>query len=124
MVANAIAKITAEMNSSNNNPYVNVVGNFLIKHLELNKQDDSHIMDEDKTILKSLEEMRKEAEKKKVGNYAVLTDEEGFSIVLKYFGIDGQVTKNREVDQVTTSAPTIIKKQSKTDFNVSLDDFL
>jgi hypothetical protein len=113
----AIAKISVEIQKEKN-PYVQAVGGFLLQHLDKNPQDAEKILVQDKTILKSLDAMKKEAEKKKVGNCAVLTDAEGFAVVLKYFGIDGQV--------VLPEAPVPVPTTSKTssDFDVKLDDFL
>lgn len=85
MLTDAIAKIQAEMASSNNNPYILAVGGFMLQHLEANPEDAGKVLVKDKTLAKSLEAMRKAAEKKKVGNMAVLTDAEGFAIVLDYF---------------------------------------
>jgi hypothetical protein len=118
LTTEAVAKLKSEM-SSNNNPYVQAVGQFLLQHLDQNPQNAEKISCQDKTIIKSLDEMRKVAEKKKIANCAVLTDTEGFSVVLKYFGIDGQV--------VVPGAPIPVVDTSKTstsDFEVKLDDFL
>ena len=82
MLKNAISKIQSEMDKNVNNPYVQVVGGFLLQHLKSNPESSEKIMAADKTIAKSLDEMRKAAEKKRVGNCAVLTDQEGFSVVL------------------------------------------
>lgn len=90
MLAEAISKIKAEMEQNNNNSYVQVVGNFLLQHLDGNPQDAEKIMVTEKTIVKSLDDMRKVAEKKRVDNCAVLTDQEGFEIVLGYFGMNGK----------------------------------
>jgi hypothetical protein len=84
----AITKLRNEMAASND-PYVHVIGEFLIGHVTQNPNDSDKILAADKTIIKSLDAMANEANKKKVGNHAVLTDAEGFAIVLKYFGIDG-----------------------------------
>jgi hypothetical protein len=86
MQAEAIAKINAEVKSSKN-PYVHVVGQFLLSHLDTNPEDARLVFNADKTIMKSLGEMRKVAEGRKIDNCAVLTDQEGFDIVLKYFGV-------------------------------------
>lgn len=116
MYQEAVSKLKTEIEQSKNNPYVQVVGNFLLDHLERNHQYAENIMTTDKTITKSLDEMQKVAAKKKVGNYAVLTDQEGFGIVLKYFGIDSATT---------ISVPTADQKsKSKVDFDISLDDLL
>lgn len=84
MQAEAIAKLRAEISGSNN-PAVKVIGEFLLQHLEQNPDDAGSVLQTDKTIAKSLEAMRKVAEKKKVGNMAVLSDAEGFAIVLNYY---------------------------------------
>jgi hypothetical protein len=115
----AIAKIKAEIDKEKN-PYVQVIGQFLLRHLEKNQQDADKILATDKTILKSLDEMRKVAEKKKFGNCAVLTDAEGLEVVMKYYGINGQpLAFDGPVSQLVPmpSAPV-------TDFDVKLDDFL
>lgn len=107
MLQNAISKLKTEMEQSNNNPYIQVVGEFLLKHLVSNPGSAELINNPDKTIGGSLDAMKKEAEKKKVGSCAVLTDDEGFAVVLKYFGIE----------PATESKP-------KPAFDVSLDDLL
>lgn len=122
MLEKAIEKIKSEM-KQNKNPYVQVVGDFLLRQLELNPKDADKILVEDKTIMKSLDEMRKVAEKKKTGNCAVLTDQEGFEIVLKYFDI-----KAEPVMEVCTPPETETrthKREAKgTDFDINLDDLL
>lgn len=115
MKEKAIKKLQDEM-SKNTNPYVQVVGNFLLQHLELHPEAAEKILASDKTVLKSLDEMRKEAEKKKVGNCAVLTDQEGFAIVLKYFGIEAAGN--------IQSKPALAPKKPDIDFDVKLDDLL
>jgi hypothetical protein len=87
----AIEKLNDEI-QKNNNPYVQVVGQFLIGHINANSSSAEKILADNKTIIGSLDEMRKEAEKVKVNNCAVLTDQQGFAIVLEYFGIDSAVT--------------------------------
>jgi hypothetical protein len=114
----AITKIKAEMEKVKN-PYVQAVGQFLMSHLEQNPQAAEKILAQDKSIIKSLDAMKKEAEKKKVGNCAVLTDAEGFAIVLKYFDIKGQV-KVPETP-VLMDTPS---KASSSDFDVKLEDLL
>jgi hypothetical protein len=121
--ASSMEKLQSEMDKNKSNPYIQVVGNFLLQHLTQNPQDVEKILNSDKTIAKSLDEMRKVAEKKKVGNCAVLTDQEGFEVVLKYFGID---TKSQifvaERPQNVVEPPKIVTRCA--DFNVSLDDLL
>lgn len=86
MLKKAQTKIKDEM-KKDNNPYVKLIGQFLLDHLTHNPEDAEKILVKSKTIKGSLASMRKEAEKKKVGNMAVLTDEEGFAAVFNYFEI-------------------------------------
>jgi hypothetical protein len=81
----AIAKIRSEMDANKKSSYVQVVGNFLLNYMNKHPEAAESIIKDSKTILKSLDAMRKVAEKKKTGNCAVLTDAEGFDIVLNYF---------------------------------------
>lgn len=111
MLTQAINKLGTEMAQNIDNTYIQVVGDFLIKHLEANPGSAERILDPNKSIEKSLDEMAKVAQKKKKGNCAVLSDEEGFAIVLQYFGIepaqDGQELPEQKVN-----------------FDVNLDDLL
>lgn len=84
-VQEAIEMISMEM-FDNQNPYVQVVGKFLTDYIKKNPNCGETFVDSKKTLSQSLLVMRKEAEKVKVDNVAVLTDEQGFEIVLKYFG--------------------------------------
>lgn len=127
MLNEAIKKINEEMQKEKN-PYVQVIGGFLLKQLEVIPGAAEKILAKDKSIMKSLDEMRKAAEKKKVGNCAVLTDAEGFEIVLKYFGIEAAKAKVtpiapaiKEDIQVKNEVP---KKVIEVDFDVKLEDFI
>lgn len=112
MYQEAVAKLQAEMQAKKDNAYVQVVGDFLLQYLGKQQSAAEKVMDKDKTIAKSLDAMRKEAEKKKNGNCAVLTDQQGFAIVLEYFGI------SEKGNQMTASAAAV------PDFNVDLEDLL
>jgi hypothetical protein len=125
MLNNAISKIQTEMNGAANNSYIQAVGSFLLQHLETNPGSAEKIMASDKTIAKSLEEMRKAAEKKKFGNCAMLTDAEGFAVVLKYFGIEmvavGSVMAAKTAN---IPAPVTSSQNAEIDFDVKLEDLL
>ncbi len=120
MFGKAVSKLKTEMEANKNNSYVQVVGKFLLQHLEENPAAAEKIMSEDKTIAKSLDAMKTEAQKKKVGNCAVLTDQEGFAVVLKYFDIKGKATKP------ASAAPPVVDTPAPetNNFNVSLDELL
>lgn len=86
----AVKKLNDEMKKDKNS-YVQAVGGFLLKHLEENPDSAENINVAEKTIAGSLNEMKKEASKQRVGGVAVLTDAEGFATVLKYFSIGKEI---------------------------------
>lgn len=118
MINDALDKIKNEIAESKNNPYVQAVGNFLLNHLDQHPEDAEKVLVKEKTIGKSLDTMRTAASKKKVGNVAVLTEQEGFEVVLGYFGIKKGVTTN----VLKEPAPVVAPRNG--DFDVKLDDFL
>lgn len=111
-VSKAIARIHEEIQTNQNN-YVMSVGNFLINYLEIDPAAADKILAEGKTITQSIGAMRKEAGKNKVNGVGVLSDAEGFEIVLKYYGID-PVTEEDNYSQVP----------QEDSFDAKLDDFL
>lgn len=119
MKEKAIEKLKLEMEKEKSS-YVQVVGQFLLHQVENNPDAADKILSTDKSIIKSLAAMRKAAEKQKVGNCAVLSDEEGFAVVLKYFGITGKVVS--PAVQPSVVIPAVKKVNS--DFDVNLEDFL
>lgn len=122
MIERAIKKINDEIKKENN-PYVKVIGQYLLSIVKNNEDAAEKVIAEEKSIMKSLEEMRKEAEKVKVGNMAMLSDEEGFAIVLKYFGIGKE--ENINIDAVKVIDFKAKKEEKKEDvLDISLDDYL
>ncbi|ASJ54882.1 hypothetical protein BP422_15690 [Brevibacillus formosus] len=122
MLSDAISKLKTEIESEKKNPYIKVIGEFLIHHLEANPDQAEKVMAADKTIGKSLEAMKAEAKKKQQNGMAMLTDAEGFAIVLKYFGIEGAPAS---APTVTVPTPKPIEQPaSASDFDIKLDDFL
>lgn len=123
MLEKAILKLQSEIGKGNN-PYITVIGEFLIQHIKSNPAAAEKIMQADKTIAKSLDAMKEAAKKKAVGGCAMLTDQEGFQIVLKYFGISGHVSVPSMVHVEGKAMPEIKPVTKDIDFNVSLDDFI
>ncbi|GAB6170062.1 hypothetical protein JCM1393_25220 [Clostridium carnis] len=72
MIDKAIEKISDEIEKEKN-AYVKVIGQYLLGIINNNEDAAEKILDKDKTIMKSLEAMRKEAEKVKVGNMAMIS---------------------------------------------------
>jgi hypothetical protein len=124
MLEKAIRKIETEMDQNKKNSYVQIVGGFLLQHLNNNPEAAEKMLQEGKTLVKSLDEMKKAAEKKRVGNCAVLTDEEGFAVVLQYFGVDGKELVETPKDKNVVQFPAPAVKRSSVDFDVDLDDLL
>lgn len=121
MIQNAIKKLRTEMEKNANNTYIKMVGGTILKHLEENPNIADKIMDKDKTITKSLDAVRKVAEKKKVGNCAVMEDQECYEIVFKYFGIEVATAK---APALAAPKPAAVPEKKNIEFNVSLDELL
>lgn len=119
----AIAKINAEMTSNANNSYIQVIGQFLLQHLEGNPNGAEKLVDPAKTIGKSLDAMKTAASSKKTGNFAMLTPAEGYGIVLKYFGIESQAAATYTPTPIIPTAPVVTPKPAAS-FDVNLDEFL
>ena len=123
MVEQARNKLKDEIESNKSNEYIKAVGEFLINFLGEHPEAAEKIMAADKTIAKSMVEMRKAAEKKKVGNMAMFTPQEGFSIVMKYFEIgSGEVPAPVIMEQ--SALKRVTEKNPSLDFDIKLEDFL
>lgn len=122
MLGSAIEKLRAEMSANQSNPYIQVIGDFLLNHINTNPDAAACVLPGDKTIGKSLDAMKNEAKKKQHNGMAMLTDAEGFAIVLKYFGIENNKPANLTVATTVSTPPPSI--QSTSDFDVSLDELL
>lgn len=114
MSQKAIDKIKTEIDGDKANPYIKLIGDFLLQHLEQHPDAAGKILADGKTIKGSLEAMKKAAEKNKVGNMAMMTDAEGFAVVLEYFGIKG-----KPVGFTPVAAPDIQSDPDLT-FNINL----
>ncbi|MFF5993440.1 hypothetical protein AAGS61_01640 [Lysinibacillus sp. KU-BSD001] len=111
MLNRAIEKLENEMTASNK--YVQVVGQFLLEYIQAQPDAAVKILAEDKTVKGSLQHMKNAARKQAVDGMAMLTEEEGFAIVLKYFDIEGPpVLKQAPVPkvEVQSAAPAAPKK--------------
>jgi hypothetical protein len=119
MLNDARTKIQTEMDQNASDQYIQVIGDFILQHLEANPGDAAKIMQADKTIAKSFNELEKAARARKNNkSYAMIPPQEGLTIVLKYFGIQGEAI-------VTSPAPLapVLEKKS-VDFDVRLEDLL
>jgi hypothetical protein len=119
----AIEKLKAEM-EKNKDSYVQIIGNYLEQYIKLHPEEAEKILGEGKTIAKSLDEMTNAVRKKAVNGRAMLTDQEGYEIVLKYFGINGQASVSTMAHVEAKVMPEIKQAIKNIDFDVSLDDFI
>lgn len=129
MIEKAIEKIKYEINKDKN-PYMKIIGNYVLSQIEINPSSIESIADGSKNLKGSLKEMEKEAKKRAVGNVGILTDEEGLTIVAKYFGFEITQISADEAINKSNAIDYKMKKDEKhankpdVEFNVSLDDFL
>lgn len=91
MLEKAIEKLQQEMAASKE-PYVKFIGQYMLDHIKGRPADAAAIMQEGKTIAGSLAFMREKAKKKAAGGYAMFTPDEGFEIIMEYYGL-GEKTK-------------------------------
>jgi len=84
--ATAMDKIRDEMAKSKDN-YVQVVGEYLTDYLLAHPEAEAALLEKGKSIEGSLAAVRKEAEKVKTGNMAILDVKTVFGIVAGYFGL-------------------------------------
>lgn len=111
MVQEALRKLQTEMAGAVADSYISYIGAFLMDHVRQNPHHATLIMADGKSISGSLEAMRSEASKKKKNNFAMFTPEQGFEIVLKYYGVSTKKTDSQQV----AAAPKL---------DVSLDDLM
>lgn len=125
MIEKAIEKLKAEM-EKDKAPHIQIVGNYLLKQIEINKSVATAIVKGGKTIRGSVEEMKKEAKKNAVNGCGVLADAEGFEIVRKYFGfeaIQDEIigVKVQEIKEEIKAPTEEIKKNKKIEFKVDIN---
>lgn len=97
MQAQAIAKLRGEM-SGTDDPYIQLIGEFMIKHITKNPEHAENVLVEGKTVAKSIDAMAAEAKTKQKNGRAMLTDAEGYAVVLNYFGIEQQAAASDDFD--------------------------
>jgi hypothetical protein len=112
MLQQAMKKLRDEISSSEKkHKFVPVIGGFLMQHLKDHPEHAELIVKDDKTVAGSLQAMQSAARKVAAGGVSMLTNEEGFAIVLQYFGI-------------ATEQPTQIAEPQVVGLNLSVDDLL
>ena len=131
MYEEAKKKIKEEIKANEDNDFVKVIGEYVLKNIEVNKATAKGIVSGKKTIDECCKVMKEEAEKRikqrKGHQCVVLSDEEGFALVRKYFELEGVQT---EIEERLKEVEEVVIKESATEklehseFNVSLEDFM
>ena len=135
MIERAIKKIKSEMEQKKNNLYIQAIGDYLLKQVEINRNAAEKICNEKKSIEKSHKEVEKVARKKAVAGCAVLSDNEVFKIVREYYQFEAVQDKfiQVEVEEIKEQIQEGVneervkekKEDSKTDdFSINFDDYL
>lgn len=135
MIERAIKKIKSEMEQKKDNSYIQAIGDYLLKQVEINRNAAEKICNEKKSIEKSLKEVEKVARKKAVAGCAVLSDNEVFKIVREYYQFEAVQDKfiQVEVEEIKEQIQEGVneervkekKEDSKTDdFSINFDDYL
>lgn len=135
MIERAIEKIKKEMEDKKENSYIQAIGDYLLKQVEINRDAAEKICNGTKTIEKSLKEVEKIAKKKAVAGCAVLSDSEVFKIVREYYQFEAVQDKfiQIEVDEIKEQIQEEVeeekiqeKKENKEadDFSINFDDYL
>lgn len=116
MLEQAKKKLLDEMGSDNG--YKKIIGDLLLQQLEANPDSAGMILKESKTIKGAISAMKAEARKNQKDGCGVLTDDEGFAIVLEYY----------DIPMVKISKPilTVVKPtdMAPLTFDINLEDLL
>lgn len=125
MIEAAKLKIKNEINKSND-PYIKTIGKYLLNNIEINKETAKKINNGEKTLKKSLEEVKKIAKGKAINGCAVMEDEEVYKIVKDYFGLVAVQDKIIQVEAEEIKEKHNINQGKVIDvnFNVRLEDFM
>ena len=135
MIERAIEKIKKEMEDKKENSYIQAIGDYLLKQVEINREAAEKICNGTKTIEKSLKEVEKIAKKKAVAGCAVLSDSEVFKIVREYYQFEAVQDKfiQIEVDEIKEQIQEEVKEEKiqekkknkeADDFSINFDDYL
>ncbi|WP_455798945.1 hypothetical protein [Clostridium butyricum] len=133
MIEKAIEKIKSEMNQ-NKTQYIKLVGEYLLKQIEINKDAAIAIVKDNKTISGAVIEIASVAKKNAIkgpsglGTVGCVTDNEGFEIVRKYFGFEAVQDRMIDVDvhEIKSDACIEEKKVSSADidFDIKIEDLM
>lgn len=112
MVQEALKKLQAEITSSKD-PAIDAIGSYIMNYVRSNPEHADLFLAEKKNLAGGCQACYEEARKKAQNNRAMMSGEEVFRIVLKYYGVPVPEEK-----QAAVEAPT------KPKITTTLDDIL
>lgn len=102
MIQQLIDNFEKECEKNPDDTVVRIICEHVMEKLQGANEDVlKNIIDKKLNIAGAIVAMRETASKRKTGSYAVLSDEEGFEIVDKYFGITGIPAAEKEQKTVS-----------------------
>jgi hypothetical protein len=104
MLKEALTKLQAEITASPKKQYLAVIGAYMMDRVRNHPEDVEKVMAEGKTLAGSLSAMKEEARKNQSDGCGFMTDEQGFAIVLKYYGVN---VPSGAPDPVVAAVPAI-----------------
>lgn len=125
LVEDAKSKITKEM-AENKGQEVQVIGKYLLKQIEINKDAAEKIKAGDKTIVKAFKQIEDIARKKATKGMYAMEEREVFEIVRKYYELEAIQDKifEIEIDEIQETHGVKAKEPIDVDFNYSIEDFM
>lgn len=128
MIEKAIEKIKQEINSQKNNLYVQVIGDYLLKQIEINRDAAKKICSESKTIEKSIKEIEKIAREESKSNTLVLSENGIYKIIRDYYKFEAVQERfiGLELDEIFQEIDGGSNRQtSKTEkLNIYINDYI
>lgn len=121
MYEEAKKQLREEMEKSKD-PYIKVIGEYILQNIEVNKKTAELIVEGKKSLEDSMKVVKAVAREKAVNGCAVMEDEEVFKLVRKYYEFDGVQTQIAA--EVREETPKKKDNVIYPEFNVSLEDFL
>ncbi|MDP4144138.1 MAG: hypothetical protein Q8936_06580 [Bacillota bacterium] len=122
MLEKAIEKIKTEMGQNKGDEYIQVIGEFLLQYLQDNPKAAEKILDDKKTIAKSITEMEKVAAKKQKNKRACIGPQEAIEIITKYFEFETSSALPQVVSEIKVANHE--DKAKGSGFDINLDELL
>lgn len=130
MIEKAIEKIKKEMEQKKDHPYIQAIGEMLLKQVEINKEAAEKICDGTNGIEESYKAVEKLARGKAVDGCCGLTYNEVLNEVKKYYKFEAVQDRMLEVEMEEIKEECRVQESSKksnvvkVDFSANLDDYL